>query len=559
MSGSLPLLPGYRIETHSKRHHAKSHVFDVSAGVRRIHEEKVEKKTPAVPDLKSTFAIQRTEDASLRATSKPTIVDKTTLPLSHLPKWVAFDRKVLRFYAYFEESVAASAVEEARIRKCIIYYYLEDDTTHVAEPKVENSGIPQGVFIKRHRIPKTDGSILSLDDLIVGNNLALYGRLYHVVDCDEFTREFCAQIGKTQPTGEEFPVDQFTKKNTVNHDTFHKLMHPQKEFMEAKLGRPMGIDIHATQKFLQFDGKVLRFYILWDDETMYGEKRPYVMHYFLADDTIEILEIRQHNNGRDKFPAFLKRQKLPKHHSDVVVNMASLGFRGDHRTNYYTAEDFRVGGEIDVYGRKLLICGCDRFTQDYFMSQLGFTAADFPKLVQMEDPVDSVPQLAPPPYTGYGTEEDSLGSFLFLTPKIPKKDFKKLMENDGIKIRWVARFPDARPADKDRRFVITYYLNSDELGIFEKAERNSGFVGGKFLERQRVKNPATGEYFRATDLRAGAIVNINHFIFELLEADLYTQRFMLDNPATFGLTPETIAAAAGVKGAPAASPAVPKH
>lgn len=27
-----------------------------------------------------------------------------------------------------------------------IYFYLEDDTVHVSEPKTENSGIPQGEF-----------------------------------------------------------------------------------------------------------------------------------------------------------------------------------------------------------------------------------------------------------------------------------------------------------------------------------------------------------------------------------------------------------------------------
>ena len=32
---------------------------------------------------------------------------------------------------------------------------------HVAEPKMENSGIPQGVFIKRHRIPKASFEIVS--------------------------------------------------------------------------------------------------------------------------------------------------------------------------------------------------------------------------------------------------------------------------------------------------------------------------------------------------------------------------------------------------------------
>jgi hypothetical protein len=36
----------------------------------------------------------------------------------------------------------------------VIYFYLEDESIHVAEPKQQNSGIPQGVFLKRHRIPK---------------------------------------------------------------------------------------------------------------------------------------------------------------------------------------------------------------------------------------------------------------------------------------------------------------------------------------------------------------------------------------------------------------------
>ena len=34
--------------------------------------------------------------------------------------------------------------EQYRVRKCIILFYLEDDTIQVNEPQVENSGIPQG-------------------------------------------------------------------------------------------------------------------------------------------------------------------------------------------------------------------------------------------------------------------------------------------------------------------------------------------------------------------------------------------------------------------------------
>ena len=52
--------------------------------------------------------------------------------------------QVLRFYAYFQESVHEQRQEQYRIRRCIILYYLEDDTVQVNEPRVENAGIPQG-------------------------------------------------------------------------------------------------------------------------------------------------------------------------------------------------------------------------------------------------------------------------------------------------------------------------------------------------------------------------------------------------------------------------------
>ncbi len=51
--------------------------------------------------------------------------------------------QVLRFYGYFKESVVESNIENHRIRKVVLYYYLEDDSMHVAEPRQDNSGIPQ--------------------------------------------------------------------------------------------------------------------------------------------------------------------------------------------------------------------------------------------------------------------------------------------------------------------------------------------------------------------------------------------------------------------------------
>ena len=51
---------------------------------------------------------------------------------------------MLRFYGYFQEAVHEKREEQYRVRKCIILFYLEDDTIQVNEPQVENSGIPQG-------------------------------------------------------------------------------------------------------------------------------------------------------------------------------------------------------------------------------------------------------------------------------------------------------------------------------------------------------------------------------------------------------------------------------
>ena len=54
--------------------------------------------------------------------------------------------QVLRFYAYFQEAVHEKREEKYRIRHCIILFYLEDDTIQVNEPRVENSGVPQGTL-----------------------------------------------------------------------------------------------------------------------------------------------------------------------------------------------------------------------------------------------------------------------------------------------------------------------------------------------------------------------------------------------------------------------------
>lgn len=92
------------------------------------------------------------------------------------PDWVRLDRHVLRFYGYFKESVVESNVENCRIRKVvtiliqiIICFYLEDNSISINEEKQENSGIPQGVFLKREKTVNSNGKFFVPQDFRVGD------------------------------------------------------------------------------------------------------------------------------------------------------------------------------------------------------------------------------------------------------------------------------------------------------------------------------------------------------------------------------------------------------
>lgn len=119
--------------------------------------------------------------------------------------------QVLKFNAYFQEPVVEDANENFRLRKCIIYYYLDDDTIHIIEPRVENSGVPQGIFLKRHKLPYPDdeSKYYSWTDLNLSQNFSVYKRIFRIVDCDEFTRRFYANEGYALNAAEPLPEDKF--------------------------------------------------------------------------------------------------------------------------------------------------------------------------------------------------------------------------------------------------------------------------------------------------------------------------------------------------------------
>lgn len=205
-----------------------------------------------------------------------------------LPQWIKYDKNVLKFNAYFVEHVVESAYENHRVRKCNIFYYLEDDSIHVTECKEENSGIPQGYLIKRHRIEKSKGVYVTWKDFNLCSEIVFYGKKFRICSCDEFTQKFYkdngCQLNEPEPMPELEIEDKFKKIDMKqNMESIGEL----KEYIEVKLGG--GHPNKTLKKFLDNDRKVLNFDIAWWDEKYDKEEKRYKMNFYLSDGMVSLI------------------------------------------------------------------------------------------------------------------------------------------------------------------------------------------------------------------------------------------------------------------------------
>lgn len=216
--------------------------------------------------------------------------NKTSLNQSYpriLPQWIKHDKSVLKFFGYFVEHVVESAYENYRIRRCEIYYYLEDDSVHVNELKEENSGIPQGYFIKRHKAITDNGDFITYKDFNLQKEITLYGKKFRICDCDEFTKKFYNEKGIKLNQSEKIPeIENEDKFKNIDMKTNLENIGDLKEYIEVKLGG--GHPNKTLRQFLDNDRKVLNFDIIWFDEKYDKEEKNYKMNYYLSDGMVKI-------------------------------------------------------------------------------------------------------------------------------------------------------------------------------------------------------------------------------------------------------------------------------
>jgi Ca2+-binding EF-hand superfamily protein len=359
-----------------------------------------------------------------------------------------------------------------------ISYYLQDNSVAVDEPKTKNSGLPQGRFMRRMGCMTTneDGSErpFQVSDFNIGEDIVINARTFVITDADERTRKYCRdELGQPLPPGMRVPDDGYA-------DLRKSRGIPKKK----QGGAP-----RMKGEFFNKDLLVLCFKCAYQDDKLYGERRDYLLYYYVLNDTVEIKEVAA--QGRHNFPNLLRRQKLPKNSFYVPNGIGGAieqpsGDGQREQCDWITYRDLICGRTLSVYGRKVLLVSCDNRTVDWFAKQ-GITQKPL-KLSVEETEGSAGPKV--PAYNGYGSEDDLYAMGASLEPKIIDRkleDFARFMRAKGKVLRFLAKLSDANGQDKDREFVINYFLATDQVSVYEPPIRNSGIVGGLFLGKGRYK------------------------------------------------------------------------
>jgi len=527
-TGTLPFLPGHAFKDASQKQFGRTSTFNHTNGY------SVPKSAGNPGEMLTASEIDEMAAATARLTYGSRVRGAARQPDPiFVPAHVAFDKKVLLFTGYMKSTVHESADETYRVRYFKIFYYLEDDTMSITEPEVENSGLQQGAFLKRQRIPRdATGITYHWKDLNLGINLPVYGKVIRITNCNEWTRKYMIKEGIALNPAEE---------------------HPEDPYLIARLPTDKPNNTHATpsdfdsmKQFLVLDRKVLRFYAVWDDRhNMFGELREFILHYYLVDDTVEIREVHTQNDGRDPFPILLARQRVPRNFKAIPMEFPTcvMELSQAELSDLLNPADFAIGKSVHVFGRDFLLYNVDDFTKNFYRQNFGATDADFTPIdVAVAPPAAAMPAL--PPHTGIGSAEDAYLSCVTIAPKAPlgQKSLPKLLKYDNSALRYEATLDTEIPEDKLRSFIISYRLADDMVSVYEPPQHNSGTTQGKFLTEIRLQlpgsNPDMPTYYEPKHFFIGARIGVYNRTFVITDCDAFVQSFMNEHPHLF--TPEAM-------------------
>ena len=485
----VPNLPGYK--PHIVKNGEKKKYFD------KIGEFSIMK----YEEPSDTFT--RTADGL----ESQSVLSIGTSPKGRSKKFTPFapeSNQALSFQAYFEEG---ADVGKPVVRKCVITYFLTDCAMQIVEKPTKNSGIVGGTIMKKTVLMKPDGNTYSPYDFQLGAELVIYNRRYRLVDCDNFTRNYLTSL-EVDP-GQTIPRESYDDiRPEEQKSTFKREKNANSAYQAALLG--VGVDNSGRAGFVTYGQKKLNFCCIWDNtEMLYGDQLTFSMTYNLADDSVEIFAVAGYNTGRDEtFSRLLKRARLP-----ILVGTNILSGGDPVESKYYHWKDLFIGMNLPIYGRVLKIVDVDQQTRNFYLEEGGIDLGPScrPGKIAPIEFKNETEELKPD-YSAIGVESAQ-----------PKK-----RNGESRQLTFRAKLLSGGEDDVDREFIITYYCLDDTIQILEPPIRNSGFWGGIFLSRTRIRN-AEGDIVQDTDFWVGCDIQLLKHRFRLYEADAGTTKHMDSN------------------------------
>lgn len=370
--------------------------------------------------------------------------------ISKAPAFVTNKDQLCNFVAYFTENVPENLEESTRLRLVDITVYVTDQTLEIREPVIPNSGLVQGKILRRHRVPKPSdlgGGYYGFTDFYAGAVLSIYNRDYTIIDCNDFTYNYLQSIGQEfgQSLSPPITTDPRQTRLSSSLSSANNLLSTNSTTSFSSSNRPY---TSLSKSFYEHDKQVLRFYGYWTSQD-YPKPTKYSvrLHYYLTDDTIEIISEYSRNDGRDRVPKFLKKMRILKPHETTKEMIEHNAMMTQSQidvdpSSYYHWTDISIGATLSVVGIDIFIYDADPWTRNYYENE-GIILSD-PIPVQFTEPPKKY-VIEPPPYNGFGSEEDSLqtcsGS---LMPKPPKKDGLKQKLFAQKFLRYRMRLKDPR-------------------------------------------------------------------------------------------------------------------
>lgn len=80
-------------------------------------------------------------------------------------------------------------------------------------------------------------------------------------------------------------------------------------------------------------------------------------------------------------------------------------------------------------------------------------------------------------------------------------------------LRFESKLISTELDDENRKFLISFFCGDDTVQVYEVADKNSGRVGGKFLERKKHNNPVTKDYYTEKDFLIGRTIFLGGYKF----------------------------------------------